>query len=143
MATRQTFSCIPDLQLQKPSSFLSLLLPVPPYILHFLSAMGCLQSTSVTEKPKRRSTSDIPPPLNSPKKEETKSKSKENSEDPTPKRSTTTKPRRQSLGPLSPAEIQKRIEAPKETRTTNHDGLEIKFAWVSQRGYYPDGKLKY
>jgi hypothetical protein len=48
-------------------------------------------------------------------------------------------PRRKSLGPLSPMEIKKRIEAPKSIRSAMHAGREIKFAWVSQRGYYPEG----
>ena len=43
--------------------------------------------------------------------------------------------------PLTVSEIEKRIEAPKDTHVVNHAGINMKYAWVSQRGYYPDGKI--
>lgn len=39
---------------------------------------------------------------------------------------------------LSKDEIQMRIVAPKSCQTFIHSGIAIKYAWVSQRGYYPD-----
>ena len=42
--------------------------------------------------------------------------------------------------PLSKSEIQQRIEAPTATAEIEIDGLRIRYAWVSQRGYYPECK---
>lgn len=39
---------------------------------------------------------------------------------------------------LSKDEIQMRIVATKSCQTFIHSGIAIKYAWVSQRGYYPD-----
>ena len=41
--------------------------------------------------------------------------------------------------PLSVEEIQSRIEAPKESHSLTLAGITFKYAWVSQRGYYPEG----
>ena len=41
--------------------------------------------------------------------------------------------------PLTDSEIMMRIEAPKEVQHMLHAGITIKYAWVSQRGYYPEG----
>ena len=43
---------------------------------------------------------------------------------------------------LTKTEIQMRIVAPLSCRTFVHDGISIKYAWVSQRGYYPDAPDK-
>lgn len=41
--------------------------------------------------------------------------------------------------PLTESEIQQRIEAPREPIRLSIDGINMRCAWVSQRGYYPDG----
>lgn len=43
--------------------------------------------------------------------------------------------------PLTEKEIQARIDAPKHTQTVTIGGVTYKYAWVSQRGYYPDCTL--
>ena len=43
---------------------------------------------------------------------------------------------------LSKDEIQMRIVAPKSCHSFDHCGVSIKYAWVSQRGYYPDSPDK-
>ena len=43
--------------------------------------------------------------------------------------------------PLSPYEIECRVEASKVVQTINLGDIAISYAWLSQRGYYPDGKL--
>lgn len=43
--------------------------------------------------------------------------------------------------PLTATEIQSRIEAPKESQFLEIAGVKIKYAWTSQRGYYPEGLL--
>jgi hypothetical protein len=40
--------------------------------------------------------------------------------------------------PLSEKEIQQRIDAPSEVQTTSIAGINFRYAWVSQRGYYPE-----
>lgn len=40
--------------------------------------------------------------------------------------------------PLSKREIEQRIDAAKEFHTMAIDGLNMRYAWVSQRGYYPE-----
>lgn len=44
-------------------------------------------------------------------------------------------------GPLSEKEIQMRIEAPAESQVFTVGGITFRYAWVSQRGYYPDCKM--
>ena len=39
---------------------------------------------------------------------------------------------------LSQHEIEMRIEAPQSSKEFHHAGVNIKYAWASQRGYYPD-----
>lgn len=41
--------------------------------------------------------------------------------------------------PLTESEILMRIEAPNESKTLSLDGVNFNYAWVSQRGYYPEG----
>jgi len=43
--------------------------------------------------------------------------------------------------PLTAQEIQARIECPNESKPLEIGGLKMKYAWVSQRGYYPDCKF--
>jgi hypothetical protein len=44
--------------------------------------------------------------------------------------------------PLTPEEIQSRIEcSEKAARLRLTKSLQIEYAFVSQRGYYPDGKI--
>ena len=38
-------------------------------------------------------------------------------------------------------EIKSRIESTEETKTVAMEGLRARYAFVSQRGYYPDGKI--
>ena len=42
-------------------------------------------------------------------------------------------------GPLSINSVQKRIESIPETKTATFGGLKVRYAYISQRGYYPDG----
>lgn len=42
-------------------------------------------------------------------------------------------------GPLNQAEIQARIKSGKQTLKLEGSGLVLEYAYVSQRGYYPDG----
>lgn len=49
--------------------------------------------------------------------------------------------RRQSSGPLTDKEIQMRIESATEFKTVTIGGITLKYAWVSQRGYYPDSEI--
>lgn len=41
--------------------------------------------------------------------------------------------------PLTELQIRERIEAPTECKTLAIAGVKMRYAWVSQRGYYPDG----
>jgi hypothetical protein len=41
--------------------------------------------------------------------------------------------------PLTKEELQQRIVAPSEIQILSTGGIKIRYAWVSQRGYYPDG----
>lgn len=41
--------------------------------------------------------------------------------------------------PLSNDEINKRIDCIKETRTATFGSMTVRYAYLSQRGYYPDG----
>jgi hypothetical protein len=42
--------------------------------------------------------------------------------------------------PLTALQIQQRIEAPSECKQLIIGGVTMRYAWVSQRGYYPDGE---
>lgn len=42
------------------------------------------------------------------------------------------------LSNLSQHEIELRIEKPLNSQSFVHSGISIKYAWASQRGYYPD-----
>jgi hypothetical protein len=41
--------------------------------------------------------------------------------------------------PLTETQIRERIEAPKECKGLTIADMKMRYAWVSQRGYYPDG----
>ncbi len=43
--------------------------------------------------------------------------------------------------PLTEKEIQARIEAPKESHVIELGGVKYRYAYVSQRGYYPECTL--
>ena len=43
---------------------------------------------------------------------------------------------------LSQHEIELRIDAPRNSDKVTHSGIEITYAWASQRGYYPDAPDK-
>ena len=43
--------------------------------------------------------------------------------------------------PLTEKEIQMRIEAPNGTQVLELGGVRYRYAWMSQRGYYPECKL--
>ena len=43
-------------------------------------------------------------------------------------------------GRLSEQELLKRLDAPKENQKVDYCGLQLTYAWVSKRGYYPDSK---
>lgn len=47
----------------------------------------------------------------------------------------------QKPSPLSDQEILARIESCAETQKTTFGDIKTRYAWVSQRGYYPDGVL--
>ena len=47
-------------------------------------------------------------------------------------------PRRQSYRE-GDKEFEERMEATDENKLVIHAGIAIKYAWVSQRGYYPNG----
>lgn len=42
--------------------------------------------------------------------------------------------------PLTEKEIQARIEAPSQTQVLELAGVTYRYAWMSQRGYYPECK---
>lgn len=42
--------------------------------------------------------------------------------------------------PMSNAEIESRIECIEKTETIVLGGLKLRYAYLSQRGYYPDGE---
>jgi hypothetical protein len=46
-----------------------------------------------------------------------------------------------STQPLTEKELEQRIVAPSETQILKIGGINIRYAWVSQRGYYPDGYI--
>ena len=41
--------------------------------------------------------------------------------------------------PMTKHEIGKRIDSINETRTASFGGVSVRYAYLSQRGYYPDG----
>lgn len=43
--------------------------------------------------------------------------------------------------PMTHAEIESRIESSEKTHNVVLGGMKIRYAYLSQRGYYPDGKL--
>lgn len=45
------------------------------------------------------------------------------------------------MNPLTELEIQSRIEASKSVQTLEIDGVKMRYAFMSQRGYYPEGKV--
>lgn len=47
---------------------------------------------------------------------------------------------RRSMNPLTDLEIQSRIEASKSVQTLEIDGVKMRYAFMSQRGYYPEGE---
>lgn len=51
------------------------------------------------------------------------------------------KSNRRSMNPLSELEIQDRIDASKQTQILEIDGIKMRFAFMSQRGYYPECKF--
>lgn len=46
---------------------------------------------------------------------------------------------RRSSAPLTKPQIDKRIDSIKETCTATFGGVNVRYAYLSQRGYYPDG----
>lgn len=48
--------------------------------------------------------------------------------------------KRKSDGPLTAKEIEKRIDASSETKLLKFEEFSMRYAYVCQRGYYPDGK---
>ena len=51
--------------------------------------------------------------------------------------------RRQSAVPMSKDEIGKRIESIDATKSATFGGVTVRYAYLSQRGYYPDGGFGY
>lgn len=43
--------------------------------------------------------------------------------------------------PMTKAEIQSRIESIERTESVVFGGMKLRYAYLSQRGYYPDGKF--
>ena len=54
---------------------------------------------------------------------------------------TLTKQISKNSNPLTDKEILMRIEAPSETQQLSLSGIKVRYAWVSQRGYYPECKF--
>lgn len=50
--------------------------------------------------------------------------------------------RRSSAPPMTKTEIHKRIESIDETRRIKFGGVSVRYAYLSQRGYYPDGECR-
>jgi len=50
-------------------------------------------------------------------------------------------PSPKSNGPLSSKELQQRIETCDDAMVMNFNAFSIRFAFLSQRGYYPDCKI--
>ena len=48
---------------------------------------------------------------------------------------------RRTSNPMSKQEIHKRIDSIEKTCTANFGGVSVRYAYLSQRGYYPDGKF--
>lgn len=46
--------------------------------------------------------------------------------------------KRKSNGPLTAKEIEKRIDAPSSSKLLKFDDFSMRYAYVCQRGYYPD-----
>ena len=42
--------------------------------------------------------------------------------------------------PMTNAEIENRIECSESSRTATFGGVKVRYAFLSQRGYYPDGE---
>jgi hypothetical protein len=42
--------------------------------------------------------------------------------------------------PMTNDEIEKRIECAEESKSITLGGIKIRYAYLSQRGYYPEGK---
>jgi hypothetical protein len=49
--------------------------------------------------------------------------------------------KRPSLVPLTENEIQSRIEGPSESQVVRIGDVQYKYAWISQRGFYPHGMI--
>ncbi len=49
---------------------------------------------------------------------------------------------RPTTTPLTQTEIESRIESSDNIREHQFGTIKMKYAWVSQRGYYPDGVFK-
>lgn len=43
--------------------------------------------------------------------------------------------------PMTNAEVESRIECSESSRTATFGGIKVRYAFLSQRGYYPDGKV--
>jgi hypothetical protein len=41
--------------------------------------------------------------------------------------------------PMTTAEIESRIDAIEHTKSATFGGISVRYAYLSQRGYYPDG----
>jgi hypothetical protein len=42
---------------------------------------------------------------------------------------------------MSGSNTKNRVESIQETKTATFGGLQVRYAYLSQRGYYPDGKI--
>ena len=42
--------------------------------------------------------------------------------------------------PMTNAEVESRIECSESSREATFGGIKVRYAFLSQRGYYPDGK---
>lgn len=47
--------------------------------------------------------------------------------------------RRASITKTSELDLNNRMDATTENKVVIHDNMKITYAWVAQRGYYPDG----
>lgn len=51
--------------------------------------------------------------------------------------------RRDSVPPMTKKEIDKRIDSIDKTCAAKFGGVSVRYAYLSQRGYYPDGELNF
>lgn len=100
--------------------------------IHFALIVGCNNS----REPPARKAPPKPITLAVPSPTATSIATATNTNSHVPNQST----KRPSQSPLTDNEIQSRIEGPVETQVCTIGGIRYRYAWISQRGYYPRGQ---